>query len=57
MSSSSAAPAEPGFDRARFRRVFTAVMLPMFLAAVHQTLLATATPVISRELGGLRDTS
>jgi len=46
-----------GFDRARFRRLFFAVMLPMFLAAVDQTLLATATPVISRELGGLRDTS
>jgi EmrB/QacA subfamily drug resistance transporter len=46
-----------GFDRARFRRLFVAVMLPMFLAAVDQTLLATATPVISRELGGLRDTS
>ena len=47
----------PGFDRARFRRLFFAVMVPMFLAAVDQTLLATATPVISRELGGLRDTS
>ena len=46
-----------GFDRARFRRLFFAVMLPMFLAAVDQTLLATATPVISRELGGLRETS
>jgi EmrB/QacA subfamily drug resistance transporter len=45
------------FDRRRFFRLFTAVMLPMFLAAVDQTLLATATPVISRELGGLRDTS
>ena len=45
------------FDRARFRRLFVAVMVPMFLAAVDQTLLATATPVISRELGGLRDTS
>ena len=44
-------------DRARFRRLFFAVMLPMFLAAVDQTLLATATPVISRELGGLRETS
>ena len=32
-------------------------MVPMFLAAVDQTLLATATPVISRELGSLRDTS
>jgi EmrB/QacA subfamily drug resistance transporter len=47
----------PAFDRARFRRLFVAVMVPMFLAAVDQTLLATATPVISRELGGLRDTS
>ena len=49
--------ASPSFDRSRFRRLFVAVMLPMFLAAVDQTLLATATPVISRELGGLRDTS
>lgn len=32
-------------------------MLPMFLAAADQTLLATATPVIASELGGLRDTS
>jgi len=32
-------------------------MGPMFLAAVDQTLLATATPVISRELGDLRDTA
>jgi MFS family permease len=53
----AAAPAAPSFDRARFRRLFFAVMLPMFLAAVDQTLLATATPVISRELGGLRDSS
>ncbi|MEP7058241.1 MAG: MFS transporter [Caldimonas sp.] len=51
------ATAPAGFDRRRFLRLFTAVMLPMFLAAVDQTLLATATPVISRELGGLRDTS
>ena len=47
----------PSIDRARFRRLFLTVMVPMFLAAVDQTLLATATPVISRELGGLRDTS
>ena len=45
------------FDRTRFRRLYFAVMLPMFLAAVDQTLLATATPVISRELGGLRESS
>ena len=52
-----AVPSPAGYDRRRFMRLFTAVMLPMFLAAVDQTLLATATPVISRELGGLRDTS
>lgn len=52
-----ASPAPAAFDRPRFLRLFAAVMLPMFLAAIDQTLLATATPVISRELGGLRDTS
>ena len=29
----------------------------MFMAAVDQTLLATATPAIAESLGGLRDTS
>jgi MFS family permease len=32
-------------------------MLPMFMAAVDQTLLAAATPRIARDLGGLSDTS
>jgi EmrB/QacA subfamily drug resistance transporter len=32
-------------------------MLPMFMGAVDQTLLATATPRIASELGGLADTS
>ena len=41
----------------RFLPIFAAVFLPMFLAAVDQTLLATATPVIAADLGGLRDTS
>ncbi len=40
-----------------FVRLFTAVMLPIFLAAVDQTLLATATPAIARELGDLRDSA
>ncbi len=64
VSASAPAPASPPassdlapVDRRRFMRLFVAVMGPMFLAAVDQTLLATATPVISRELGGLRDTS
>ncbi|HZS67062.1 MAG TPA: MFS transporter [Burkholderiales bacterium] len=33
------------------------MFLPMFMAAVDQTLLATATPAIATTLGGLRDTS
>ena len=57
LAAAPAPAAAPTLDRKRFRRLFTAVMVPMFLAAVDQTLLATATPVISRELGSLRDTS
>jgi MFS family permease len=48
-------PPDPGPQQ--FLLLFTAVMLPMFLAAVDQTLLATATPHIAAELGGLADTS
>ena len=44
-------------SRAQFLTLFLAVFLPMFLAAVDQTLLATATPAIAATLGGLRDTS
>src|ERR1700682_2995094 len=44
-------------SRAQFLNLFLAVFLPMFLAAVDQTLLATATPAIAATLGGLRDTS
>jgi EmrB/QacA subfamily drug resistance transporter len=40
-----------------FGALFSAVMLPMFMGAVDQTLLATATPRIAAELGGLTDTS
>lgn len=44
-------------SREQFLNIFFAVFLPMFMAAVDQTLLATATPVISGDLGGLRDSS
>src|SRR5436305_4009378 len=44
-------------SRAEFLNLFLAVFLPMFMAAVDQTLLATATPAIAGTLGGLRDTS
>ena len=54
----AAGPGKPPPEaRARFRQLFGAVMLPMFIAAVDQTLLATATPVISRELGGLAESA
>jgi EmrB/QacA subfamily drug resistance transporter len=43
--------------REEFLGLFGAVFLPMFMAAVDQTLLATATPAIAATLGGLRDTS
>src|SRR5690349_7941075 len=44
-------------DRRRFFEVFGAVLLPMFLAAVDQTVVATATPAIGHELGHLADMS
>jgi MFS family permease len=55
------APA-PGADASRvtvrqFLQIFSAVMLPMFLAAIDQTLLATATPSIAASFGGIRDTT
>ncbi len=50
-----AAPAR--VTTARFLQLFSGVMLPMFLAVADQTLLATATPRIAQELGGLRDTT
>ena len=51
------APAAATVSRAEFLNLFAAVFLPMFMAAVDQTLLATATPAIADSLGGLRDTS
>jgi EmrB/QacA subfamily drug resistance transporter len=44
-------------SRAEFLNLFAAVFLPMFMAAVDQTLLATATPAIAASLGDLRDSS
>src|SRR5258706_561081 len=44
-------------SREEFLNLFFAVFLPMFMAAVDQTLLATATPAIAGSLGGLRDSS
>jgi EmrB/QacA subfamily drug resistance transporter len=53
----TAAPLVQPVSIGRFLQIFSAVMLPMFLAAADQTLTATATPSIAAELGGLRDTT
>lgn len=61
-------PAEPRVnplqdmpDRAvtlrEFMRLFVAVMLPMVMASMDQSLLATATPMVAAELGELHDSS
>jgi EmrB/QacA subfamily drug resistance transporter len=55
-TSTREAPRVP-ITRAQFLNLFFAVFLPMFMAAVDQTLLATATPAIAGSLGGLRDSS
>lgn len=54
----SAAPeARPHVTRREFLQIFTAVMLPMFMAMIDQTLLATATPIVASEFSNLYDTS
>lgn len=53
----SRAQPDRGARTAGFGALFSAVMLPMFMAAVDQTLLASATPRIASDLGGLSDTS
>ena len=42
---------------ARFMRAFPAIALVIFLAAVDQTIVATALPAIAAEMGGLERTS
>jgi len=41
----------------QFLTVFAAVAFPMFMSAIDQTLLATATPAIAADLGDLQDAS
>jgi EmrB/QacA subfamily drug resistance transporter len=53
----SAAPLAADELRAAFRRVFPGVMFAMFLAAVDQTILASALPAIVASLGGFADLS
>jgi EmrB/QacA subfamily drug resistance transporter len=53
----SPAPVAAHELRAAFRRVFPGVMFAMFLAAVDQTILASALPAIVASLGGFADLS
>ena len=52
-SSAASAAAEPdlGATRAQFFKVFPSICLPMFLASVDQTIVATALPNIAGSLG------
>nr|WP_255607639.1 MFS transporter [Ancylobacter sp. Lp-2] len=43
----------PDTGRTQFLTVFPAIMLPMFLAVVDQTIVATALPSIGQELGSI----
>ena len=53
MSTAAAAPAPSPTAAARVRVVFASVLLVMLLAALDQTIVATALPTIIGELGGL----
>jgi EmrB/QacA subfamily drug resistance transporter len=53
----SVAEAEPTVSRPGVRMIFAALMLGMFLAALDQTIVATALPTIVGDLGGLNHLS
>jgi len=53
MLNSSTGTASQLVSKKYFLHIFSIVFLPMLLAAVDQTLLATATPSIVNELGGM----
>ena len=47
----------PPRQRSLFMRVFPSIMLPMFLAVIDQTIVATALPGIAASLGGIERVS
>ncbi len=49
-------PAASG-PRSLFLSVFPSIMLPMFLAVIDQTIVATALPAIAASLGGVERVS
>src|SRR5918995_1034360 len=57
MRAPDPSPSEPPPSRAIFFQVFPSVMLPMFLAMLDQTIVATALPAIAGSLGGVERVS
>jgi EmrB/QacA subfamily drug resistance transporter len=57
MDQVSAAVTAPAFEPARVRVIIIGVMVAMFLAALDQTIVATALPTIGRELHDIPDLS
>lgn len=58
MDASASARVEPtSLDHATVRTIILGIMLAMFLAALDQTIVATALPTIGRELGDLQNIS
>ena len=51
-SSAAAAPAQP-LDHAAIRSIIIGILLAMLLAALDQTIVATALPTIGRDLGNI----
>src|SRR6185437_8320223 len=53
MSTTAAAPAAPRAGTQRLALVFAGLMMVLLLAALDQTIVATALPTIVGDLGGL----
>jgi EmrB/QacA subfamily drug resistance transporter len=51
MNAPITAPPPPALDAREIRSIFSGVTLAMFLAALDQTIIATALPLIARDLG------
>ena len=57
MTSTAAVPQEPAIDQRRLLVIIGALLLGMLLAALDQTIVATALPTIAGDLHGLSDLS
>ncbi|HEX2656574.1 MAG TPA: MDR family MFS transporter [Xanthobacteraceae bacterium] len=52
-----ALPDQPALDHAAVRQIVLGILLAMFLAALDQTIIATALPTIGRDLGDVENLS